>query len=97
MAKTLVLAEKPSVGRDIARVLGCKQRAQGCLIGDEYIVTWAIGHLVALASPEELERFLVILGTQKKRAGSQETLEVPCRTIMCLPMKNSGVSKNLVR
>lgn len=55
MAKTLVLAEKPSVGRDIARVLGCKQRAQGCLIGDEYIVTWAIGHLVALASPEELD------------------------------------------
>jgi DNA topoisomerase-3 len=52
MAKTLVLTEKPSVGRDIARVLGCNQRGDGCLLGDRYIVTWALGHLVTLADPE---------------------------------------------
>ena len=52
MAKTLVLAEKPSVGREIARVLGCHQKGDGCLSGDRYIVTWALGHLVTLAEPE---------------------------------------------
>ena len=52
MAKTLVLTEKPSVGRDIARVLGCSQKGDGCLLGDRYIVTWALGHLVTLADPE---------------------------------------------
>ncbi len=55
MGKILVIAEKPSVGRDIARVLGCKGRGMGCLIGDEYVITWAIGHLVSLMSPEELD------------------------------------------
>ncbi len=52
MGKTLVLAEKPSVARDLARVLGCKRSGNGCLIGDKYIVTWALGHLVTLADPE---------------------------------------------
>ena len=52
MAKTLVLAEKPSVGRDIAKVLGCSQKGDGCLFGDRYVVTWALGHLVTLADPE---------------------------------------------
>lgn len=52
MGKTLVLAEKPSVGREIARVLQCNQKGQGCLIGAKYIVTWALGHLVTLADPE---------------------------------------------
>ena len=52
MAKTLVLTEKPSVARDIARVLGCKRNGNGCIIGDKYIVTWALGHLVTLADPE---------------------------------------------
>ena len=52
MSKTLVLAEKPSVGREIARVLGCRQSGNGCLIGPRYIVTWALGHLVELAQPE---------------------------------------------
>ncbi len=55
MGKILVIAEKPSVGRDIAKVLGCRSRGNGCLFGDDYIITWAVGHLVALASPEELD------------------------------------------
>jgi DNA topoisomerase III len=52
MKKTVVLAEKPSVGRDIARVLNCKKKGNGYFEGDKYIVTWALGHLVTLADPE---------------------------------------------
>ena len=52
MPKTLVLAEKPSVAKEIARVLGCRQGGSGCLEGGNYVVTWALGHLVTLADPE---------------------------------------------
>lgn len=52
MSKFVVLAEKPSVGRDIARVLGCLKKGNGFFEGDKYIVTWALGHLVTLADPE---------------------------------------------
>ena len=50
--KSLVIAEKPSVGRDIARVLGCSKGGNGFLEGKDYIVTWALGHLVELSDPE---------------------------------------------
>jgi DNA topoisomerase-3 len=50
-----VLAEKPSVARDIASVLGAKTRGEGFLHGNGYIVTWAIGHLAALAQPHEID------------------------------------------
>lgn len=50
--KHLVIAEKPSVGRDIARVLHCTQKNSSYIEGEQYIVTWAMGHLVALADPE---------------------------------------------
>ena len=53
--KSLVIAEKPAVGRDIARVLGCKKQAQNALEGENYIVTWALGHLVTLADPEDYD------------------------------------------
>ena len=53
--KALVLAEKPSVGKDIARVLHCGRSVAGGLEGDNYIVTWAFGHLVELAAPEEYD------------------------------------------
>jgi DNA topoisomerase-3 len=56
MGKSLVLAEKPSVGREIARVLGCNQKSNGCLIGAKYVVTWALGHLVTLADPEAYDQ-----------------------------------------
>lgn len=54
--KTLVIAEKPSVGRDIARVLNCKKGTAGFLEGDRYVVTWAMGHLVSLADPEKYDK-----------------------------------------
>lgn len=53
MKKICVLAEKPSVGRDIARVLSCTKKGNGFLEGEQYIVTWALGHLVTLADPEK--------------------------------------------
>ena len=49
-----VVAEKPSVARDIARVLGASKQGQGYLHGNGYVVTWAVGHLVALAQPHEI-------------------------------------------
>ena len=49
-----VLAEKPSVARDIARVLGATSKGDGYLHGNGYVVAWAIGHLVALAQPHEM-------------------------------------------
>ena len=56
MGKTLVLAEKPSVGKELARVLGCHQGENGYLEGPRYVVTWALGHLVTLADPEAYEK-----------------------------------------
>ena len=54
--KSLVIAEKPSVARDIARVLGANQKNGGVLEGKNYVVTWALGHLITLADPEEYEK-----------------------------------------
>ncbi len=54
--KSLVIAEKPSVARDIARVLHCPKKLPGAMEGKEYIVTWALGHLVTLADPEEYDQ-----------------------------------------
>ena len=52
MSKILVFAEKPSVGKDIAKVLNARKGGNGFLEGDKYVVTWAMGHLVSLAPPE---------------------------------------------
>lgn len=56
MPKILVLAEKPSVGKDIAKVLGCRNSKNGYLEGEKYIVTWAFGHLVTLCDPEKYDK-----------------------------------------
>ncbi|MGD6817857.1 DNA topoisomerase III [Metabacillus sp. 113a] len=56
MSKTVVLAEKPSVARDIARVLKAERKGNGFLEGGQYIVTWALGHLVTLADPEAYDQ-----------------------------------------
>ncbi len=56
MGKTLVIAEKPSVGRDLARVLpGAFQKHEGYLETDSHVMTWAVGHLVQLAEPDEYD------------------------------------------
>lgn len=51
----VVVAEKPSVGRDIARVLRCTGKGEGFLRGEKYLITWAVGHLVALCEPDEVD------------------------------------------
>jgi len=52
---TAVIAEKPAVARDIAAALGATKRGDGCFEGNGHIITWAIGHLVALAQPHEID------------------------------------------
>ncbi|MCD4651712.1 MAG: DNA topoisomerase III, partial [Candidatus Cloacimonetes bacterium] len=54
--KALVIAEKPSVGRDLASVLNCRNKRKGYLEGERYIVTWALGHLVTLAEPQAYDK-----------------------------------------
>ncbi len=54
--KSLVIAEKPSVARDIARVLKCNKNISGAIEGSQYVVTWALGHLVTLADPDGYDK-----------------------------------------
>lgn len=54
--KSLVIAEKPSVARDIARVLQCGRQLNGAMEGKDYVVTWGLGHLVTLADPEDYDK-----------------------------------------
>ncbi|MFB4164392.1 DNA topoisomerase III [Alteribacillus sp. JSM 102045] len=56
MSKSVILAEKPSAGKDIAKVLGCNKQGNGYIEGSSYIVTWAFGHLVSLAEPEAYDK-----------------------------------------
>lgn len=58
MVKKLIIAEKPSVSRDIAKVLGCKVKGDGYIEGKDYIITWAIGHLITLAEPDDYDEKL---------------------------------------
>ena len=83
MGKIVVVAEKPSVGRDIARVLGCRESGDGCITGDRYIVTWAIGHLVTLSEPDELD--------EKYKKWSFDTLPIIPETI---PLKVIPTTKS---
>ncbi len=55
MGRILIIAEKPSVARDIAKVVGCGNKNEGFLESDKYIVSWALGHLVALCEPEDYD------------------------------------------
>jgi DNA topoisomerase-3 len=56
VSKTLLIAEKPSVGQDLARVLpGPFKKGEGALEGPEHVITWAVGHLVQLAEPDEYD------------------------------------------
>ena len=66
MGKSLVLAEKPSVGRDIAKIIKCNQNKGAYFESDKYIVTWALGHLVGLQDPEDYDN--------KYKTWSMETL-----------------------
>ena len=53
MGKTLIVAEKPAAGQDIAKVVGATEKHNGYMEGGKYIVTWAVGHLIGLMQPQE--------------------------------------------
>lgn len=89
MSKILVLAEKPSVGRDIARVLNCKKGKNGFLEGDNYIVTWALGHLVTLADPEAY--------SETYKAWRIEDLPMLPKDLKLVVIKKSGRQFNVVK
>jgi DNA topoisomerase-3 len=89
MNKILVLAEKPSVGRDIARVLNCKKQGNGYLEGEKYIVTWALGHLVTLADPEAYD--------EKYKAWRIEDLPMLPERLKLVVIKESGRQFSVVK
>lgn len=89
MKKTLVLAEKPSVGRDIARVLECKNEKNGYIEGTKYIVTWALGHLVTLADPENYD--------QKYKSWNIEDLPILPKYLKTVVIKKTSKQFNTVK
>ena len=93
MAKTLVLTEKPSVGREIAKILDCKQKGNGCFIGSRYVVVWALGHLVTLADPE-------VYDEKYKNWKIEDLPMLPTKmdlVVMKETSKQFGVVKNLMK
>ena len=89
MKKILVLAEKPSVGRDIARVLGCKSEKNGYIEGAKYIVTWALGHLVTLADPESYN--------EKYKSWNIEDLPILPKYLKTVVIKKTSKQFNIVK
>ncbi len=89
MSKTVVLAEKPSVGRDIARVLNCHKQGNGFFEGSQYIVTWALGHLVTLADPE--------LYDEKYKTWRMEDLPMLPDRLKLVVIKKTGKQFNTVK
>jgi DNA topoisomerase-3 len=89
MGKILVLAEKPSVGRELARVLKCFKKGNGCIEGDKYIVTWALGHLVTLADPEIYD--------EKYKSWRMEDLPMLPKPLKLVTIKQSGKQFSAVK
>ncbi|ACJ80082.1 DNA topoisomerase III [Bacillus cereus group sp. TH43LC] len=89
MAKSVVIAEKPSVARDIAKVLKCTKKGNGFLEGDKYIVTWALGHLVTLADPETYDN--------KYKTWTLEDLPMLPERMKLVVIKQTGKQFNAVK
>jgi len=89
MGKTLVLAEKPSVGRELAKVLNCTQGGNGYLMGSKYIVTWALGHLVTLADPEAYD--------EKYKSWRVEDLPMLPKSLKLVVIKETSKQFSVVR
>ena len=89
MSKSVVIAEKPSVARDIANVLKCNKKGNGFLEGDKYIVTWALGHLVTLADPEAYD--------MKFKTWKLEDLPMLPESMKLVVMKQTGKQFNAVK
>lgn len=89
MSKVLVLAEKPSVGRDLARVLRCNRKENGYFEGEKHIVTWALGHLVTLADPEVYD--------DRYKSWKLEDLPMLPSQLKLVVIKQSGKQFNTVK
>ncbi len=89
MGKTLVLTEKPSVGKDLARVLGCHNKQKGYFENERYIVTWALGHLVTLADPEAYD--------EKYKAWRLELLPILPNPFKLTVIKGSGKQFGVIK
>ncbi len=89
MAKSVVIAEKPSVARDIANVLKCTKKGNGFFEGNKYIVTWALGHLVTLADPEAYDH--------KYKSWNLEDLPMLPERLKLVVIKQSGKQFNAVK
>jgi len=89
MGKILVLAEKPSVGRELAKVLNCSQGGNGYLMGSKYIVTWALGHLVTLADPEAYD--------EKYKSWKMEDLPMLPKSLKLVVIKETSKQFSVVR
>ncbi|MFV5171133.1 DNA topoisomerase III [Bacillus cereus] len=89
MVKSVVIAEKPSVARDIAKVLKCTKKGNGFLEGDKYIVTWALGHLVTLADPESYDN--------KYKTWNLEDLPMLPERMKLVVIKQTGKQFNAVK
>ncbi|MBV4420127.1 DNA topoisomerase III [Clostridium tyrobutyricum] len=89
MSKILVLAEKPSVGKDLAKELKCNRKNGGYIEGDKYVVTWALGHLVTLADPEVYD--------QKYKNWNMEDLPMLPKYLKLVVIKQTGKQFNIVK
>jgi DNA topoisomerase-3 len=89
MSKILVLAEKPSVAQDVAKVLNCKTRGDGFIEGNGFIVTWAVGHLAQLCDPEELD--------EKYKAWSFDVLPIIPERFRLKPNPSTTKQFNIVK
>lgn len=87
--RKLVIAEKPSVARDIAKVLKCSKNGNGYLYNDEYIVSWAVGHLVTLCEPDEYD--------EKYKKWKMETLPIIPEHIKIKAIKNTVDQYNILK
>ncbi len=89
MMKSVVIAEKPSVARDIARVLNCNKKGNGFIEGDKHIVTWALGHLVTLAEPDAYD--------SKYKTWNLDDLPMLPEELKLVVIKQTGKQYNAVK
>ncbi len=89
MGKTLLLAEKPSVGKDLARILKCNKKGNGYWEGSTHVVTWALGHLVTLADPDAYD--------QKYSSWRLEDLPILPQQLKLVVIKKSGKQFSTVK
>lgn len=89
MKKSVILAEKPSVARDIARVLKCNKQHDGYFESKQHIVTWALGHLVTLATPEHYDN--------KYKTWKLEDLPMLPQSLKLITIKNTSKQFNIIK